>query len=159
MTTRPTATRLPDGGWRITLPLAAVPSANLTTREHWSARNRRVSALATDLLWLLHYADAPRLHTVERHSRVGNVVMARQEAVVFDRARLALTLYFPRRARRDPGNFGQGGGAKGLVDALVRAGWLADDDAAHLTCDEPRIAVDRERPRVEIELHPWDGER
>ena len=155
----PGVSPLPDAGWRLAAPLDWVPSANRTTREHWSARNRRVGVLTADLIWLRQYAQVPCAHTITRRSRVGALVAERVESVVFERASLALTLYFGRRSRRDPGNFGQGAGAKSLVDGLVRSGWLADDDAEHLTCAEPVLHVDRGNPRVEIDLRPWDGVR
>ena len=132
-----------ETGWRITLPLESVPSANRTTREHWRARKRRVDGLTGDLIFLRSYVG-------------GRDPAARP---YFERATLRLTLYFTTTHRRDPGNYGQGAGAKSLVDALVHAGWLHDDDAEHLTCAEPVLCVDRERPRVEVELMPWNGVR
>ena len=153
------AAPLPGGGWRITGPLTWVPSSNRTTREHWTARRERVAAITADLVWLLGEYRVPKAHVREARTRIGRLEHVSQEGVVFDRARLALRLYFRRVHRRDPGNWGQGAGAKSLVDAMVSAGWLYDDDAAHLTCDEPVLLIDRARPRVEIDMVPWDGVR
>ena len=137
------AERTEAGGRRITLPLEAVPSANATTREHWAVRKRRVDELTNDLIGVRWTAIA--------FQHMTNLTP------VFTRARATLTLYFRDSRRRDPQNYL--GGAKPLFDALQRSGWLADDDADHLTCAEPVLCVDRERPRVEIELEPWDGVR
>ena len=140
------AERTEAGGWRITLPLEAVPSANATTREHWAVRKRRVDEIASALIWMRSY-----------HAKRKYVLATTASAPEFDRARAVLTLYFRDSRRRDPQNYL--GGAKPLFDALQRSGWLADDDAAHLTVAEPVLRVDRELPRVEIELAPWDGVR
>jgi hypothetical protein len=133
------AERTEAGGWRITLPLEAVPSKNAIRHEHWSARKRRVDAIAVDLFWLRAYHRIP------------------SSAPVFGQARMTLTLYFRRAGRRDPGNYGPGAGAACLVDALVRTTWLGDDDAEHLTCAEPVLCVDRQQPRAVVTLEPWDG--
>lgn len=127
---------LPGGGWHAVVPLRCVPSANTTTREHWRARARRVDEIAT-VLGMLRLADGRGIPPLPR-------------------ARLRLALHFRDRRRRDPQNYL--GGAKQLVDALVRIGVLVDDDAEHLACDEPVLRVDRAAPRAEAEVLPWtDG--
>ena len=148
-----TAERTESGGWRITLPLESVPSANITTREHWRMRMRRVNTLADHAYWISAYYGVARPNKRPPGSK------QHITACVFHRARLSLCLYFPRKSRRDPGNYGPGAGAKSLVDALVKSGWLADDDSEHLTSTEPVLLVDRIDPRVVIELEPWDGVR
>ena len=151
------AERTEAGGWRITLPLEAVPSANATTREHWAVRKRRVDELAGHLLWARLFHRVPALHVRPHIVRTGDSLGRYNERFVFEYSRATLTLYFRDIRRRDPQNYL--GGAKPLFDALQRAGWLADDDAEHLTCAEPVLLVDRERPRVEVTLEPWDGKR
>ena len=135
-----TAERTETGGWRLRVPLDSIPSANTTTREHWASRKRRVDTLTSELLWM-------RAYSVRRGTA--------HQYPIFDRASATLALYFRDARRRDPQNYL--GGAKALFDALQRSGWLADDDAEHLTVAEPVLLVDRENPRVEVTLEPWGG--
>ena len=68
--------------------------------------------------------------------------------------RIRVTFYFPRPARRDPMNFCH----KAFIDALVRAGWLADDDDSHLTGIEAHCVYDPERgPQTVITIIEDEG--
>lgn len=62
--------------------------------------------------------------------------------------------YMPTRRRCDLVNL-----LESVCDILVRAGVLADDNcrvvAAH---DGSCVRLDRENPRVEIDIVPWHGE-
>lgn len=153
------AARLEDGGWMLTLPLTWIPSSNRTTREHWSARKRRVSSQTTDLIWLLHECGAQRVHLRKRSVVAGDRIVECEDKTVFERASLRLILYFAIHRRRDPGNWGQGAGAKSCIDSLVRSCWLMDDDSDHLRCEEPVLRVDPVYPRAVVELRVWDGNR
>ena len=123
-----------DGGWRLTtgeLP----PSQNTLDREFWAARKRRVDRLSL-LFW-----------------------SARNQASAHDappeRAVVRVAVYYPTVRARDWPNVV--GGLKQHVDAMVRVGLLAADDADHMHLDLATLAVDRERPRVEFEIAEWTG--
>lgn len=168
-----TAERTEAGGWRITLPLtveygkrvirttATVPSKNRSTRkqEHWAVYQARKGAITSLLLSLMAQHRPDRPHPRARTRRVGLVSGVIHEACVFAHARMTLTLYHRTAAilNSDPPNWTSG--AEALLDALVSSGWLYDDDRSHLLFGEPVLCVDRERPRVEVELTPWNGVR
>lgn len=123
-----------DGGWRIVVP-GRPASSNATLREHWSARSRRRGDCAACMRLLRAQCGIWR-------------------APALDRADLRILCYFPSRRTRDPANYGAGAGAKALVDALVDAGWLPDDDAAHLRTHTPEVRVGAPE-RTELELRGW----
>lgn len=97
---------------RITVnPGDVLPTAN--GREHW----RRKAALT-------------------RHWRALAMVLARRELNTgrwqrLDRAHITITLDWPDQRRRDPANWSPL--AKAIVDGLVDAGVLPDDDHRHVT--------------------------
>ena len=64
------------------------------------------------------------------------------------KAIVAITYYFPTRARHDPDNY-----AKFLLDGLTAAGAIADDS---FDCIELRLrgGYDKANPRTEIEVLP-----
>lgn len=123
---------LPGGGWRVTVP-GAPPSQNTLDREHWAARSRRV-------------ADMTAALTTLRRARG-------LAAPVFERCRVGVTIHYAVRRRRDLPN--ALGGLKQHVDALVVAGWAADDDTEHMSFDLPILSVSRP-PRVVFDLMPFD---
>lgn len=84
-----------------------VPSMNKRERMHWAQQRREVS---TWTRWLL-YAQRP-----------GGMDRATGKRLVHIHA-------FRRQRCRDEANLI--GGCKGLIDGLVRAGLLVDDDRAH----------------------------
>jgi Holliday junction resolvase RusA-like endonuclease len=67
------------------------------------------------------------------------------------RARLTVTLVFPVHRRRDTDNLYSR--VKGVVDGLVRGGWIVDDDIAHLEL-RVRAEVARGRKSTVIDLEP-----
>ena len=63
-----------------------------------------------------------------------------------DKANVILTFYFSDRRRHDADNY-----QKMLLDGLVYAGIIADDDFGHITVT-CKGGYDKARPRVEIEV-------
>jgi hypothetical protein len=73
-------------------------------------------------------------------------------------AELHITVHLRNHARTDPQNLPGGPSLKGLIDGLVDAKVVPDDDPAHLTVHMPKVApLDGGRPRVVLELHARDG--
>ena len=64
-----------------------------------------------------------------------------------DKAIVHITYYFPDKRRRDPDNYS----GKFILDGLVRAGILTDDDFSHITL---RLSgeYDKTNPRTEISI-------
>jgi hypothetical protein len=122
------ADRLAGRAWLLTMP-DLPPSLNAWQRWHWARRREETVRLATAILALARSARIPPLHAAEASVRC----------------------YFPDRRRRDPTNYAHW---KPFWDALVRAGVLDDDDAAHLHVAAFELLVDEERPRSEVELRP-----
>ncbi len=123
-----------DGGWRIVVPGRPL-SSNDTLHEHWSTRSAR------------------------RRDCAGCMRLLRVQCRIwtppaFDRADLRIVCYTAQRRTRDPGNYGAGAGAKALVDALVDAGWVPDDDGEHLRTHTPEVRIGRPE-RTELELRGW----
>lgn len=111
----------------LTLPL---PPAALSpnARGHWAAKARATKAYR---------------HRAEMTARA-NVPAHRRER--WPAAEVRWTWYFPDRRRRDPDNIAAA--CKALWDGLRDAGIIADDD--RLVIHPPTVAVDRERPRIEM---------
>lgn len=59
--------------------------------------------------------------------------------------------YFEANKRRDKDNIA-GFAQKVVLDALVRVGLISDDGWGHVDRIEHAFDVDRERPRIEVEL-------
>lgn len=66
-----------------------------------------------------------------------------QRAPKLERARLVVTVSLPDRRRRDLHNFTPT--IKALVDGLVDAGVLPDDDALHLSGPDWRLSAERSK--------------
>ena len=122
------ATPLPGGGFVLML-CELPPSLNDWQRWHWTRRREETMRLAALVRALAVSARLPHLGA----------------------AKACVRCYFPDRRRRDPTNYAHW---KPLWDALVRAGLIDDDDAAHLRVAAFDLIVDRERPRSEVELRP-----
>jgi len=60
------------------------------------------------------------------------------------------TFYKPRRSRFDPDN--AAGSLKAAYDGIVDAGLVPDDDIDHMKREMPDLAIDKENPRVMIEI-------
>lgn len=90
-----------------------------------------------------HWAKRAR---VARHLRTIGLAAARSQlpGVRLERARIVATLTFPDRRRRDPANWAPT--LKPIIDGLVDARLLPDDDAAHLVGPDLRIGAGRAAP-------------
>ncbi len=101
------------------------PSGNRWLRpRHWAERRRVMET------WI---------------ARMRDIVRAAQWAGAwdgrpFDRAQVIVVYHFPDARRRDPDNYSTA--LKGVLDGLVAAGVLIDDDFAHCT-----LTVRAGRPR------------
>jgi hypothetical protein len=103
------------------------PSLNDWQRWHWARRHEETARLATAVMALARSARMEPLRAAET----------------------SVCCYFLDRRRRDPTNYAHW---KPLWDALVRAGIVDDDAAAHLRVAAFELLVDGERPRSEVEL-------
>src|SRR5690606_14960932 len=112
------------------------PSLNQMNRMHWAERKRHQDLWAEEIAYAALEAGRPR----------------------FRRAEVRLRLYYRTNRRRDADN-AIGGPAKLILDGLRDAGVIPDDDTNTIRLLEPVIGVDKENPRVEIELRELDGWR
>ena len=67
----------------------------------------------------------------------------------YERVNITITWYEPNR-RRDPDNVS--GGQKFILDGLVAGGAIRDDSQRYINSITHRFEVDRENPRIEIEV-------
>lgn len=67
----------------------------------------------------------------------------------YSRVNIIITWYEPNR-RRDPDNVS--GGQKFILDGLVAGGAIKDDSQRYINSIAHQFEVDRENPRVEIEV-------
>lgn len=110
--------------WEAVIRLAAADVLSLNQRKHWaqaSGKRRAIRQLAEQTA---RFSRAPHLQ----------------------RARLVIHVAFPDRRRRDPHNYMAT--AKPIVDGLVDAGVLPDDDHTHLAGPDMRAAKDLTRKRM-----------
>ena len=68
----------------------------------------------------------------------------------YNRVDITITWYEPNR-RRDIDNI-TGGGTKFILDGLVAGGAIKDDSQRYVNSISHQFEVDREKPRVEIEV-------
>jgi Holliday junction resolvase RusA-like endonuclease len=101
---------------------------SLNGRQHWAARNRAAQALKKAAWAKALQAKLPRLE------------------------RVAITVEYqpPDKRRRDPDNYAATG--KPLIDGLVIAGILPDDNSAHVTDVHFTIGPVHPRGRVIIRI-------
>jgi crossover junction endodeoxyribonuclease RusA len=113
--------------WTIALP-AGQKLLNANDRLHWAAKARIVKQLRSDAYLLAKAAKIPQLK----------------------RARIDCTYERPDRRRRDAANWSDT--AKPLVDGLVDAGVLVDDDSEYL--DGPFMHIGDVHPggRIVLEI-------
>lgn len=112
----------------ITLDLPmAVPSLNAMNKMHWAKRNR----LRGQWQWLVKAA----------------VLNDRIRVRVISQAKITIERYGPKKLDND--NFV--GGAKQLVDSLVREGFLVDDSPDHLVAQYIQHISKTARTIVHIE--------
>ena len=124
------AEAVPGGGVRLVMP-GVPPSLNAWSRWHWGKRKAYLDRLAASVAALACAARVPR----------------------FERAVVEVTYYFPDRRRRDKDNYS----GKFLLDALCRAGVLADDCARLTRLPEPVFSLDRGFPRTEVVVRPREA--
>ena len=110
--------------WELTLGYETMPlSANM--RLHWGAQHRIRTELQTRVGWLLKSHKVPAM----------------------DHAAIWLEWVPATKRRRDHGN--EAPTVKAIVDAIVRAGVLEDDDHEHV--DLPQMVIrepDKTNPRL-----------
>lgn len=106
----------------LTWDLTAGQILTANQRHHWTRRSRLTKALRSRAYWNARHHDIPALGQV----------------------RITATVAWPDRRRRDVHNLMPT--FKALVDGLVDAGVIPDDDDKHLTGPDPR-AVPEPLPR------------
>lgn len=98
----------PEPTWQAVIRLAASDVLNLNDREHWQLKANKSKHIRQLAKQIARASRAPHLK----------------------RALLTVEIAFPDRKRRDPHNWMAT--VKPIVDGLVKAGVLPDDDAEHL---------------------------
>jgi Holliday junction resolvase RusA-like endonuclease len=93
----------------VAVPFSEVANANDARREHWGTKSRKARALRARGALAYRLAGSPRMDVV----------------------RCSVQVYYPDRRKRDVANLHPT--VKALVDGMVKAGLLPDDDDAHLT--------------------------
>lgn len=111
--------------WTLTIDDAVTESANRFMRRHWAARKKQALAWS----WLLAEAGLSRIPKAQRPRRVR---IWRESPGRIDKANLWLAA------------------DKLILDQLVKAGVLIDDDPAH--CEAEVIPVQRSKKRTIIEI-------
>jgi hypothetical protein len=104
------------------------PTPNRMIRGHWTLEYRAVKTAA---LYILAAIGKPHCRPVGR-------------------PKVTIRM-FRRVPMRDPDN-ARFASEKVILDALVRLGWLENDDGAHVEAHALPPLVDRRRPRTEIRL-------
>ena len=108
-------------------------SENALLRMHWAARNRFCKQVYEEVAWACKEKD------------VG----------AYNKIRLQLTIWFPKRRRRDRGNYA-GGIQKLVTDGLVRAGVIPDDTDDHLEETFPILTASNVFAFVNVEITVLD---
>lgn len=119
--------------WHLLLP-AGTPLLSLNQRLHHMEVYARGQNLQTVTGWLARAAKMPRL---ERVHILGYVLA-------------------PDHRRRDPHNWTPT--AKAMIDGLVRARLLPDDDWRHVTGPDMRLALGAKVTRFKMIVRELDGE-
>ena len=109
--------------WTFDIPTDLWMSAN--QRTHWAVRARRTRTLRTEA--------ALRAHHAGRHDPL-------------DRVHVTATIGYPRTGRADPANAAPT--VKALIDGIVDAGLIPDDDHTHLTGPDYRRGPTTGRPGI-----------
>ena len=107
----------PEPAWEAVIRLAASDVLNLNDREHWRLKANKSKYIRQLAEQIARASRAPHLK----------------------RALLTVEIAFPDRKRRDPHNWMAT--VKPIVDGLVKAGVLPDDDAAHLDGPDMRLGA------------------
>lgn len=130
MITLPTVSD-PPTSYRLEIP-ASAGWITLNQRLHWSER-RRLTA---------HYRQ------------LGQAAAINYEVPRLELAYIVCELRFRDRRRRDPGNWAPT--AKAVVDGLVDAGVLPDDDHGHMV--GPDLRIGPASPSPYLVMHVWAGQ-
>jgi crossover junction endodeoxyribonuclease RusA len=120
---------------RFALPRAEVLTAN--QRLHWAQKAR----LTKDLRFLGKIVTAPHLDRLDPDD---------QAAAFHDRAHLTVHVGWPDKRRRDVANISPT--IKALLDGIVDAGLLPDDDDTHLIGPDLRPYVAAMRGHVILDF-------
>lgn len=100
-----------------------------SSRTHWAvAARQKIEAMNT----VIYAARAARIKPVKGF------------------AEITITCYEPNK-RRDADNV-QAGANKVILDALYKAGIIAGDGQKYIKLIQPPISVDRDNPKIEIEI-------
>ena len=109
---------------------------NANDRQHWRAKATKVRRLRDTATFQARAAHLPHM----------------------DRAHITITITWRTDRRRDPANWADT--HKALIDGLVDARVLPDDDSHHVLGPDPRAAVDPtldgKTVRITIQLDPWE---
>jgi Holliday junction resolvase RusA-like endonuclease len=87
----------------------------------------------------------------------GIVMLIARKLPAYNRVDIIITWYEQDR-RRDIDNIA-GGGCKFILDGLVKAGVLQDDSQKYINSITHRFEVDRENPRIEVEIEEAEGSK
>ncbi len=117
--------------YTITLPLRRPPlTANDQRRAHWT-KVRAAKLEVEDTVGWCARAELPK-------------------GLRLDRVWVTVTWFAPDGRVRDADSLAPF--TKSALDALVRGGYLRDDNSKHVRSVQQQVRVDRERPRIVIEL-------
>lgn len=108
-------------------------SVNETKGRHWSVQAKRTTP----------WRDVAMAHL--RNARIRKAVPWEGQVPVT----VHLALPFARNARRDPHNY-VGTNVKAVVDGMVAAGIVPDDNPDWVTVLEPALTVQPDPPRVAV---------
>lgn len=102
-----------------------------------------------------HWSARAEQAGTERHQ---GKIAALQQTEAWQRpfpvlAEVVCTVYFDNKRLRDADNIQ----IKSFIDGLVDAGVLVDDNWKYVRSSKKVWAYDKHRPRVEIEVRPWEG--
>lgn len=117
--------------WVLDVP-AGVELMNANERLPWPVRARRTRELRAAGYWLARAARVPSV----------------------DRIRVVGVVRPPDRRRRDPHNWYAS--LKAVIDGVVDAGVIVDDDASHLVEVAMRIGPSARPLRLSVEIHAID---
>lgn len=122
--------------YSITLPLLRPPlTLNDQRRAHWT-KVRRAKAEVENLVGWHARAQLPK-------------------GLRLDRVRLTVIWYAPNARVRDADSLAPL--TKSALDALVRSGYLLNDDSTHVLSVAQQVRIDREHPRIVLELEEIEG--
>ncbi|MCD2099600.1 RusA family crossover junction endodeoxyribonuclease [Rhodococcus qingshengii] len=103
-------------------------TANEMRRAHYRTIAQKKKEAAEPVAWLVRQHQIPMLERVD----------------------VTVTWFAPDARRRDSDSLGPY--CKAVLDALVAAQVLRDDDSRYVRQTAMRVEIDRTRPRIEIEL-------